>query len=68
MLTRNLDDLLDLSKYKPEPEDGAVVGWPQRKKPKNKEMEFKVTVQALKSKPAPSASESATHSAERDEL
>ncbi|KFA60737.1 hypothetical protein S40285_04716 [Stachybotrys chlorohalonatus IBT 40285] len=44
------DDLLDLSKYKPTPEAGAVVAWPENQKPTQKKMEFVVKAQVLKAK------------------
>lgn len=66
------DELLDLSKYQTEPKDGSVVGWPKNGKPAEgeKNMEFVVTVKALKAK-ASSESEEAPSSSEtvsRDEL
>lgn len=69
MLTRPpADDLLDLTKYKPKPQDGAVVGWPEHKKPKENKMEFKVAVRSLKAKEEATASQSASETATRDEL
>jgi hypothetical protein len=54
----HLEQLLDLSNYKPEPADGTVVGWADHKRPKdNKMTEFRVSVKALKEKVIPSASE-----------
>lgn len=44
------DDLLDLSKYKPEPESGKVVGWATHKESNGKKAEFRVVVQSLKEK------------------
>jgi hypothetical protein len=66
------DNLLDLSKYSPEPEDGRVVGWPENKKPDDdKKMEFVIKVKALKANSKAASSEAAAPSSEtevRDEL
>lgn len=51
------DQLLDLDSYKPIPADGNVIGWADHKRPQDHKTEFRVTVQALKEKPAPSAAE-----------
>ena len=53
------DQLLDLSNYKPTPASGNVIGWPDHKRPQDHMTEFRVTVQALREKAAPSVSEGA---------
>lgn len=45
----------DLTKYKITPEEGAVVGWVEHKRPNNKDIEFRVKMRTLKAK-APDAS------------
>lgn len=50
-----LDALLDLSKYTPEPKDGAVVAWPiNHTRPsireKRREIEITIKAQVLKEK------------------
>jgi hypothetical protein len=61
------DDLLDLSKYKTTPEDGAVVSWPENAAPEEKKMTFVVKTQLLKSKLIDPSSQAA-ESVSRDEL
>ncbi|CAM1501016.1 Fc.00g101780.m01.CDS01 [Cosmosporella sp. VM-42] len=65
------DTLLDLTKYKPELQDGGVIAWMENSKPEKKAMTFQVKAQVLKAKevPAPSkaASEKAEETAEKTE-
>ena len=66
--------MLDLSKYKADPADGYVIGWPEHKYPEETEMQFKVVAKVLKAKEGveeedPSSSESASpESTTKDEL
>jgi len=47
------DDLLDLTKYKPQPKSGNVVGWATHTEPKkDKSAEFTIKVQSLREKNA----------------
>jgi hypothetical protein len=63
------DVLGDLGRYKVQPEDGAVVGWVEHKKPKEREMEFRVKLRSLKAKPAASGAEQqGEQTVSRDEL
>ncbi|KAK0386717.1 hypothetical protein NLU13_6552 [Sarocladium strictum] len=63
------DVMSDLSKYKIVPEDGAVVGWVEHKRPKDKEIEFRIKMRALKAKaPEASAAEAASETQVKEEL
>lgn len=63
------DQLLDLSKYKPTPESGNVVGWPDHKLPgEDHKAEFRVVAKVLGEKAAPPASEATADDGSKAEL
>ena len=49
---RDLETLLDLSKYQPTHEDGAVVAWPKRNRHgSKKDIDIEITASQLKQAP-----------------
>ncbi|CAI6086517.1 hypothetical protein V2G26_003571 [Clonostachys chloroleuca] len=63
------DDLLDLTKYKPEVAEGNVVGWAEHKSPGfDNKAEFKVTARALKAKTKSTAEKEAKSAEGKEEL
>lgn len=63
------DQLVDLSKYKPKPSDGGVVGWVVHTQPQNHKTKLDMKVQALKTKEVRSGQEQGqAKSASREEL
>lgn len=63
------DQLVDLSKYKPKPSDGGVVGWIMHTQPQNYMTKLDIKVQALKTKEVKSDQEQGqAKSASREEL
>ncbi|KAF5717379.1 hypothetical protein FMUND_5856 [Fusarium mundagurra] len=63
------DQLVDLSRYKPKPSDGGVVGWVMHTKPQNNKTKLDIKVQALKTKEVKSGKEQdQAKSASREEL
>ncbi|QKD54654.2 uncharacterized protein FOBCDRAFT_240122 [Fusarium oxysporum Fo47] len=63
------DQFVDLSKYKPRPSDGGVVGWVMHTEPQNYKTKLDIKVQALKTKEARSGQEQGqAKSASREEL
>ncbi|EMT63764.1 hypothetical protein FOC4_g10014011 [Fusarium odoratissimum] len=63
------DQLVDLSKYKPRPSDGGVVGWVMHTEPQDYKTKLDIKVQALKTKEVRSGQEQGqAKSASREEL
>ncbi|ENH62747.1 hypothetical protein FOQG_06725 [Fusarium oxysporum f. sp. raphani 54005] len=63
------DQFVDLSKYKPRPSDGGVVGWVMHTEPQNYKTKLDIKVQALKTKEVRSGQEQGqAKSASREEL
>jgi hypothetical protein len=67
--TEITDQFVDLSKYKPRPSDGGVVGWVMHTEPQNYKTKLDIKVQALKTKEVRSGQEQGqAKSASREEL
>ncbi|KAF7548317.1 hypothetical protein G7046_g8718 [Stylonectria norvegica] len=62
------DDLVDLTKYKPEPEEGGVVAWAEHTLPEQKQILIQIKAQVLKGKPSTDEESKKSKTASREEL